>query len=96
MNASKQVPSPGRTIWIFAASLLTIAEILGWLRVVPLNTAILNWNANVPPSNWALTRDAWRHWSLIRVILAGAAVILFIVSNAMQTPVENRIPKNER
>jgi uncharacterized membrane protein len=44
----------------------------------PINTIVMTWNVNSPPSNWTQLRDEWWRWHLIRLAtgLGGLSLVI--------------------
>jgi len=56
-----------------------LGALLVWIAVtlggtVPINAAVLDWDANAPPANWQAQVDRWEHLDTVRT---WAAVIAF-------------------
>ena len=47
---------------------------------VPINQEVLRWSPESPPSQWALLRDRWGVWRIVRTVVAVAALSCLILS----------------
>jgi hypothetical protein len=46
----------------------------------PLNAVVITWSAQSPPANWALLRDEWWHWHIVRSLAGVAALALTVLA----------------
>jgi uncharacterized membrane protein len=46
----------------------------------PINAIVINWSAHAPPAEWALYRDAWWRWHVLRTIVAVCGLSLLIAA----------------
>ena len=51
-----------RWSWLLGFCIMTVTVVIATLRVHPLDSEILSWNANVPPSDWQEIRARRAMW----------------------------------
>lgn len=70
-----------RTNMLFAAAaaLIVVGLVTRFLNQ-PINAVVMTWNANSPPVDWTVLRDAWWRWHIVRLGLALMALSLIIAA----------------
>jgi hypothetical protein len=78
----------GQAKWFLAAGLVACCGLTVALFVHPLDSAIMMWNANVPPADWHVVREQ-RIIAYVVALISGALALLAVVRasyEAVPTP----------
>ena len=57
-----------------------------WLRVAPVNAALVPLTADTLPAEWMRLRDQWEHTHALRAVLQVIALGAFVWSILAETP----------
>jgi hypothetical protein len=62
-----------------AAGLIVVGVVTRFFNQ-PINVVVMTWNANSPPAEWTVLRDAWWRWHLVRLVLGLMSLSLVIAA----------------
>jgi Domain of unknown function (DUF1772) len=68
------------TLLLAAAAALIAAGLVTRFFNQPINEIVMTWNANSPPAEWTILRDAWWRWHIARLGLAILGLSLIIAA----------------
>lgn len=71
---------PTLFLLIAAAGLLIAAGLITRFFNQPINSQVIAWNAQTPPSNWMALRDEWWRWHSVRTLASVGGLCLLIVA----------------
>lgn len=52
----------------------------------PINSQVVTWNADAPPTDWTDSRDRWWHWHTVRTFSGVTGLSLLILATQVQPP----------
>lgn len=61
-----------------AAVLLAVAGLVTRFQCQPIDARVMTWRAQAAPADWALLRDAWWQWHVVRSVAGLAALGLVL------------------
>lgn len=76
---TKDIPL-SRYLLVAAVICLLIAGVVTRFKNQQINTVVMTWNAQTPPTNWTELRDQWWQWHIVRMVAGIAALGLLIVA----------------
>lgn len=65
---------------VAAVACLIAAGAITRLLNQPINSEVMKWSIQAPPSNWRELRDRWWRWHVVRTLAGIAALSLLIVA----------------
>ncbi len=78
-----------RTLYLLIAAIfcLVVAGLVTNFFNQPINSQVMTWNAQAPPSNWMELRNEWWQWHTIRMIAAILALSFLILATVVKRDV---------
>ena len=73
-----------RYLLLAAAACLIVAGVVTRFGNQPINSVVMTWAPQTPPSNWAELRDQWWQWHIVRTVSGIAALCLLIWAVLLQ------------
>jgi hypothetical protein len=78
---------PSASRWTWAGTLLySMAQLVWWLRVRPVNATMVNWRPEARPQQWTRLRTRWEYAHASRAILMIAGFAALLYSVLVETP----------
>ncbi len=77
------------TLYLLIAAIfcLVVAGLVTNFFNQPINSQVMTWNAQAPPSNWMELRNEWWQWHTIRMIAAILALSFLILATVVKRDV---------
>ena len=69
-----------RYLLLGAAMLMLVAAIVTRFGNQPINAVVMQWTPQSPAANWAVLRDQWWQWHIIRSLAAIGALVLTVLA----------------
>jgi len=69
-----------RYMFLSAMVCLIVAGVATRFGNQPINSVVMTWTPQTPPSNWIELRNLWWQWHIVRTMAGVAALCLIIVS----------------
>lgn len=71
-----------RSLPVAAVVCLVVAGVVTRFANQPINSQVMTWNIQAPPTNWMDLRDQRRHWHIV-VTLAGTVALCLLIWDAL-------------
>lgn len=75
-----------RYLLIAAVVLMLVAALVTRLGNQPINAVVMQWNPRAPAANWAVLRDQWWHWHVVRSVAGIGALVVTVMSVLAAVP----------
>lgn len=74
-------------LFIGAAVLLVVAGLITRFANQPINSMVMTWSTQAPPTNWESLRDTWWQWHITRTLAGiGALALTLLAALGMHSP----------
>jgi uncharacterized membrane protein len=73
---------------LVGAVFLVVAGLVTRFGNQPINAQVIAWHASAPPLTWAVARDQWWHWHLLRTVAGLAALACIVAGSDSPRPFE--------